>query len=120
MNKQDIKIEKCSFKNCFGVLICTFTFIGAEARDAKTTIRIILDDEQTGADVVITNITTLPFCKTMHGYGSIALQSLLSRATEKKLTKIVAVQVQDYCEEFWVKNGFKKIGNITNDFIFAQ
>ena len=117
MDKKDITIRGCSFKNDQGGLICSFTFGGAKY--VTTTIRIVLDHKQIDS-MIITNITTLPFHKTMHGYGSRALQSLLSRAVKNDIKKIVAVQVQKYCEEFWIKNGFKKVGNETNDFIFVQ
>lgn len=118
MDTKNITIKTCSFKNDFGGLICTFTFEGAE--DVSTLIRIVVDCEETGADVIITYVTTFPFSKTKNGYGSSALQSLLSRAVKNNMKKIVAVDVQDVCEGFWIKNGFRKTENGANDFIFVQ
>lgn len=53
-------------------LVLTFTFSGA-----VTTIRVAFDDEQSGAQMVITNMTTLPETATLNGWGSEALESLL-------------------------------------------
>jgi len=85
--------------------------------DAVTTIRISLED-LSGADLVITHMTTLPEEKINLGLGSSALQNLLSWARENNLADIRAVQVQNESESFWTKNGFAKCAepNPTNDF----
>ena len=91
--------------------IFTFPFEGG-----KTTIRIAVNDEQSGADLIITNMTTLPDSMKRKGYGSKALTELLKWVILNGLQDIQAVQVQRESEAFWIKNGFRKIGNITNDF----
>ncbi|OIO51120.1 hypothetical protein COZ83_02060 [Candidatus Kaiserbacteria bacterium CG_4_8_14_3_um_filter_50_23] len=86
--------------------------------DAVVTIRIALNDYG-GADVIITNMTTLPDSQKDMGFGSKALQSVLSWAANN-FKDIRAVQVQEPSENFWIKNGFTKCEdpNPTNDFIY--
>jgi len=89
-----------------------------------TTIRVAFDDQQSGAQMVITNMTTLPDTSggislddpKGRGFGSVALQTLLTWAHNNGLTKIQAVQVQAQSERFWKKNSFVPLNNITNDF----
>lgn len=92
--------------------VITFAFAGA-----RTTIRISLRD-YSGADMVITHMTTLPDTGKNNGYGSSALQSLLAWATKNNLTDIRVVQVQRPSERFWIKNRFTKMPapNVCNDF----
>lgn len=87
--------------------------------EAVTTVRIVFND-YSGADLIITNMTTLPESQTGKGLGSGAIQKILAWATTSKMRDIRAVQVQNQSENFWIKNGFEKIGNPnpTNDFIF--
>ncbi len=89
--------------------------------EATTTIRIVFED-YSGADLVITNMTTLPEDKTRHGFGSRALQSLLLWAYDSKLENIIAVQVQKNSESFWLKNHFErcKYPNLCNDFFYKN
>jgi hypothetical protein len=94
--------------------ILTFSF-----GDATTTIRIVFDDEQSKADMVITNMTTLPDTKKNKGYGSNALKQLLLTVLSKGVNTVQAVQVQVTSERFWIRNNFQKLGNVTNDFVYA-
>ncbi|MBP6881805.1 MAG: hypothetical protein KBC35_04230 [Candidatus Pacebacteria bacterium] len=84
---------------------------------ATVTFRIVFNDEDSGADMAITNMTTQPAERRSKGYGSHALQLLLAWARSHELWHIQAVQVQDESENFWIQNGFQKIGNETNDFV---
>jgi hypothetical protein len=90
-------------------------------QETTTTIRIGLKDES-GADLIITNITTLPEDKQGLGYGSKAIKKLIEWSLENNLRDIRAVQVQEESEGFWIKNGFKKKDepNPTNDFVFKR
>lgn len=88
--------------------------------DALVTMRIVIDDEQSGADLAITNMTTLSEQHTRRGYGSTALQLLLAWADEHDMKNIQAVQVQPDSEGFWTASGFKKMNNHTNDFMFEK
>lgn len=94
--------------------ILTFSF-----KNAVTTIRIVFKDSS-GADMVITNMTTLPEKEIGEGYGSIALNVLVQWAFDNNLDDIRAVQVQGKSEGFWVKNKFTRVGNITNDFLYRR
>ncbi len=94
-------------------------------KEAVTTIRIEFNDWQSGADLVITNMTTLPIegldeKQIRKGYGSTAIKKLLEWAQGKGLTNIQAVQVLDGSERFWESNGFVKMNNATNDFIYTK
>jgi hypothetical protein len=85
---------------------------------AVSTIRIVLND-YSGADLVITNMTTLPHDQTSKGFGSDAVQKVLVWAETRGMKDIRAVQVQRQSEGFWERNGFSKMKdpNPTNDFI---
>ncbi len=87
--------------------------------EAITTVRIVFND-YSGADLIITNMTTLPESQTGKGLGSAAIQKIVAWATTKGMRDIRAVQVQSQSENFWVKNGFEKMENPnpTNDFVF--
>jgi hypothetical protein len=99
-------------RNEHGAYILSFTFA-----DAITTIRIVLDD-YSGADLVITNMTTLPDNAKSRGYGSTALQEIVSWASEQNLKDVRAVQVQRQSECFWLKNNFARMPepNQCNDY----
>lgn len=86
---------------------------------AVTTIRVVFDDAQSGAQMVITNMTTLPPGRRREGFGGRALGALLEWACLEGLTTVQAVQVQSEAEAFWTKNGFVKMGTVTNDFYYA-
>ena len=88
--------------------------------EAVVSIRIVLEDQQSGAELVITNMTTLPAYSQRRGFGSMALQIVLELARRSGITNIQAVQVQMNSEMFWVKNGFVSMGNITNDFLYVS
>ena len=98
------------------VYILTFKNKG----EGRTTIRVGFDDEQSGAEMVITNMTTLPSSARGAGHGSTALRSLIAWATSVRIKNIQAVQVHGASEVFWTRNGFTKIGNVTNDFQYVQ
>lgn len=87
---------------------------------AVTTIRVVFDDFQTGADMVITNMTTLPDTETGKGWGRRALADLLIWADRCDLRDIRAVQVQPLAEAFWEKSGFVAEKNSTNDFRLSR
>ncbi len=100
-----------------GAYVATFSF-----ETAITTIRFILNDEQTGAELVITNMTTLPNEEQGKGWGSYAVKNILRWAKANKLTKILVDQVQSDSEVFWNKNGFIKASepNPTNLFVYQE
>jgi uncharacterized protein YjdB len=88
---------------------------------ATTAIRIKFND-YSGSDLVITNMTTLPDDKKGSGYGTAAIQQLISWAKENQLSTIRAAQVQRASEGFWTKNGFVKAEepNPTNDYLYQD
>ena len=80
-----------------------------------TTIRIVFND-YSGADLLITNMTTLP--ETGTGLGSESLQKLLAWAQAQNLRDIHATQISRVAQSFWSKNGFTRIEgpNPTSDY----
>lgn len=86
----------------------------------STTVRIALNDEQSGADLIIINMTTLPESEQHKGYGGTAVQSIVEWAIENSLKNIQAVQVQSDSEQFWISNGFESMHNETNDFKYKS
>lgn len=90
-----------------------------EQGEIKTTLRIIFHD-QTGSDIVITNMTTLPDEAKGKGFGGSAIQNVLQWARGNNFKEVRATQVQTESEGFWIKNGFAKDRefNSTNDFIY--
>jgi hypothetical protein len=91
--------------------IFTFRF-----EHAKVTIRVVFWDIQSGADVTFTNMTTLPEAETRKGYGSHALGLLIAFAKASGMNSFIATQVLPNIEDFWIKQGFEKLHNQTNDF----
>ncbi len=90
------------------------------SENAKITIRVVLNDKQSGADLIITNMTTLPESERGKGLGSVVVGKLLEWATKNGLSNIQAVQVQSDSERFWISNGFEKMNNETNDFKYID
>lgn len=90
-----------------------------EEGKTKTTLRILFNDE-TGSDIVITNITTLPDEAKSKGFGSSSIQNILQWARTNNFNEVRATQIQTENEGFWIKNGFTKDGesNLSNDFIY--
>lgn len=93
---------------------------------AITTVRVGLRDMQSGADLVITHMTTLSSdpakrdeSAQRRGRGRAAIIALLAWAHQKGMQNILAVQVQEQSEGFWSKCGFEKMGNRTNDFRYV-
>ncbi|MDO8572972.1 MAG: GNAT family N-acetyltransferase [bacterium] len=86
-----------------------------------TTLRIVLND-YSGADLVITNMTTLPESHRRHGFGSKALETILLWARSNDLKSVRAVQILKQSEYFWIKNGFARCEepNPCNDFIYQE
>lgn len=106
--------EKDPYAGGEDAYILSFAFPGG-----MTTIRIVLGDTS-GAQLAITNMTTLPNQETRKGHGTKALTSLLAWALDNKMSDIRAVQVQRQSEDFWTKNGFQAQRNQTNDFRFVE
>jgi hypothetical protein len=100
-----------------GAYIVVFVF-GYYSK-TRVTIRYVLNDKQSGADMVITNMTVLPAAWCGHGFGTTALQLLIKHAIAQGHPDIRAVQVQGPSEQFWSKNGFKALNNVTNDFSYV-
>jgi len=100
-----------------GAYIVVFTF-GLYSK-TRATIRYVLNDKQSGADVAITNMTVLPNVWCGHGFGTTALKLLLKNALAQGCATIQAVQVQKQSEGFWSKNGFEPLNNATNDFRYV-
>lgn len=112
-NGARIERETKSMEDCYRV---TFT-----SKNAVTTIRLKLED-LSGADLIITNMTTIPEIERGSGIGSIAVELPISLARQSGLGDIRAVQVGKESESFWVRNGFtKKEGeNDTNDYVYIK
>ena len=93
------------------------TFLQGKAR---VTIRIVFEDEQSGADLLITNMTTLPDSQRNLGNGSICLSRLIHCAKRHGFEDIQATQVQNEAEGFWYNNGFEKVRCVPNDFKYVN
>jgi hypothetical protein len=89
------------------------------AGNAETTIRVIFEDRQSGADMVIAAMTTLPDAEKGKRFGSKALGILLAWAVGMGFKDIQAVQVQRPSERFWARHGFTPLRNRTNDFKYV-
>ena len=87
--------------------------------ESIATIRIVFGDSS-GADLVLTHMTVLPWKMTGRGIGSRALSELISLAEERGCRSVLAVQVQCSSEGFWRKNGFarNREPNPCNDFAY--
>lgn len=84
-----------------------------------TTIRFQLLDHQTGADVVITNMTVLPEEYRSRGIGQSAIADLLTWARANMLNDVRATQVScPRAAHFWELCGFKRMPepNPTGDY----
>jgi len=84
-----------------------------ENEKSFTSVYILFYDEENGADISITSITTLPKqtkdkveeVRGMGG-GSRAVQKIIEWGRANGFTKIMAAQVQESAKDFWTKNGF--------------
>ncbi len=86
---------------------------------SRTNVFLRLKDFQSGADLVITNMTTLPITRTSQGHGTRAIQTVLKWARENHLTIVLATQISDpSSQRFWEKNGFSRCDepNETGDY----
>ena len=108
------KTKKDTWAGAEEAYVLSFEFPGA-----TTTIRIVLNDVS-GAQLAITNMTTLPANQTSKGHGSNAITSLLAWAMQCDIDDIRAVQVQRSSERFWMRNSFVPMHNRTNDFRHAS
>jgi N-acetylglutamate synthase-like GNAT family acetyltransferase len=84
--------------------------------EAVVAAQVSLCDRQLGEGMVISCFAVTPSFLRGRGYGSRVLQDLLEWAHNSNVTNIWAVQVQQESEGFWLKHGFVKVGNRTNDF----
>lgn len=84
--------------------------------EAVVSAQVSLNDRQLGEGMIIKAIAVTPSMYRGMGYGSRVLRSLLEWAHHSGITNIWAVQVQEQSENFWLKHGFVKVGNATNDF----
>lgn len=70
-------------------------------------VRILFED-QTGADITITNFVVSPETARSSGIGSKTMQKIRTWAEHEGFHHIVAGGVADYNESFWMKNGFSR------------
>jgi GNAT superfamily N-acetyltransferase len=108
----------------FGRAIDGIDYIVAFAfpeQGAHITLSITLQDYETGADLVINTMTTLPEEQQSKGLGSEVVRRLLEWAKRNKLRTIRAVQVMEpRSRKFWMKNGFAAVPrSTTSDFLFT-
>lgn len=106
----DIKEDDRRFGDAY---VATF-----ESNGVKITIRFKLFDEQSGADLVITSTTVLPRTEVRKGHGRRVVSLFVETAHENGFKNIQAVQVGRESEGFWLKMGFVKLNNPTNDFLY--
>lgn len=93
----------------------------ASEDSATTTVRLALHDAQSGADVTITNMTTLPEGARSRGNGTTAIKSIIEWAEKNDLKKIYATQVSgEKSADFWTGNGFEYDDgpNSFNDYVY--
>jgi hypothetical protein len=78
-----------------------------------------MDHQRKTADIVITNVTTLPRENCKKGHGSVALKIFLDWAKKSGFKEVCATQVGPV--GFWTKRGFVRYAepNQCNDFFFA-
>ena len=96
-------------------------------RESNVVVSIFVTpfDDQSGADLAITNITTLPEEEKSKGHGTRALLKIIEWAKAQGYKSIKATQVQKTKEagSFWMKNGFiyeDRPENDTNDYIYKE
>lgn len=74
---------------------------------ARVTVYLCFCDHQVLSDVVITNMTTLPYEECSKGWGSKVISYFLEWGRENGFKEIRATQVGNpRSEKFWEKNGF--------------
>ena len=90
----------------------------SEESGTLTTIQVLQND-YSGSDLVITNMTTLPPTERSKGHGAQAVSNLLAFAKSNGMKEVRASQVQPQSEAFWMKRGFHKEPgeNPTNNFV---
>ena len=75
--------------------------------EARVTVYFCFCDHQVLSDVVITNMTTLPYEECSKGWGSKVVSYFLEWGRENGFKEIRATQVGNpRSEKFWEKNGF--------------
>jgi tRNA(Met) C34 N-acetyltransferase TmcA len=87
-------------------------------------------DEQSNADIAITNITNIAVSKDYSvedirgkGEGSEVVQKIIAWAEEHSYHHIVATQVQPTAKNFWTKNGFvydERENNVSEDWVYKS
>ena len=96
--------------------ILTFTPV----KGVTVTLRFKLKDEQSGADIAITNMTVKPDSEIHKGHDRKLVEVFVGVCLDQGLRNIQAVQVLKESEGFWLKMGFEKLNNITNDFRYCS
>ncbi len=75
--------------------------------EVRVTVHFCFYDHQVLSDVVITNMTTLPYGECSKGWGSKIVSYFLEWGRENNFNEIRATQVGNpRSEKFWEKNGF--------------
>jgi GNAT superfamily N-acetyltransferase len=98
------------------------------SEDSLVSVYLSFFDEQSGADVAITNITNIPIHKEQaledirgRGEGTEAIQKIISWSKDNGYSHIVATQVQEPAKNFWAKNGFvydERENNCSDDWLY--
>lgn len=106
--------------NCVSAFEYLLTFHPSPESDASITLSVSIADWQTGSDVAINTMITLPTKERCRGYGKRAIDVLVGWATRHGFREIRAVQVSDSnAERFWQKNQFVRLPepNPTGDYV---
>jgi GNAT superfamily N-acetyltransferase len=100
-------------------------FVGKES---MVSVYLSFFDEQSGADVAITNMTNMPIRKEQaleevrgQGEGTKIIQRIILWSKENGYGHIVATQVQESAKNFWAKNGFaydERENNSSDDWLY--
>ena len=98
------------------------------SEDSLVSVYLSFFDEQSGADMAITNITNIPIRKDQaledvrsRGEGTEVVQKIIKWAKENSYPHIVATQVQESAKNFWTKNGFaydERENNVSEDWLY--
>ena len=96
--------------------------------ESMVSVYLSFFDEESGADVAITNMTNLPIHKEDRlesvrdkGLGTEVVQRVIAWSEEHSYNHIVATQVQETAKNFWTKNGFvydERENNVSEDWIY--
>lgn len=96
--------------------------------EALVSLRIRFFDEESGADVAITNMNTLALGKEKSaesvqkkGRGGVAVKKFLSWTHQKGYAHVIASQVDENARGFWTKMGFvydERQNNGSDDWLY--